>query len=935
MRHRVVLSLAILGVLTPAWPAAAVELPFGPRITVEDSLLLPVTVASGDIDGDGLVDLVAAGATDPNLTWWQSLGNGTFSQHVIATGVADIVDVHIADLDGDGDLDLVAAAAGDSDVVGWFENDGTPADGSWTLRPIAILFDGAAAVATGDVDADGDLDVVGLASNDGLAVALNANGSATSWTYETVDATFAGGRWVAVGDVDGDSHLDVVSASVATGSISWWKRDAGGGSWTPHSMALFASVVSVEMADMDGDGDLDAVSGASDNTAIRWLENDGTGGGWVKRAVGSALNNVYACYPVDMDHDGDMDVVYVAGLGHVVGWMENTAGDAMSWTDRVIDGGFSDPVDLVAFDLDDDGDRDVAATSTSGTLAVWTDLAVHRSALFEDPPDVVGSADTLTDIEIADVDGDGDLDLLTSDFTTELVAWRENTAGDGSAWMIHPVRAAFVAHSVTSGDLNGDGFLDIVGAGDASIRWWLSDGSDGWVENTIPTTQLLPRALAVADLDRDGDLDVVSAANNGAIDWYANNGLGGSWIEGYVGSASVWDADSMALGDIDQDGDIDVIVADYDEVYWFPNQLDTHSNFGVEVSVATSLVNPRSIAVGDVDNDGDLDLVGLEEGADHVIWWENTAGDGSTWGPARAIAVGVSDPRSVQLADLDLDGDLDVAMVAEDRATSVPSIVAWYENDLDGADWFSHIISYQATLDGALRPGHLALGDLDGDGDPDLVSEDLGDNVLWWTNNGAQAAVETVTTSDAVVEPLTLANRLTLSLRHRGRAGDADIEPASLELQLIDDASAPLTDAEADALLYGLYIFVDEDGSGDFDPATDSEVAAVETFTLTDGRMTVTLPDMHSTMWASPTVPCTLFVTIAFNSDAASQSPNALKVVHLAASFTVEDRDHDLSMTLEPVTDVESGIARPVGFDAIFSDGFESGNISAWSSSGT
>jgi hypothetical protein len=930
MRHRVVLSLAILGILTPAWPAAAAELPFGPPITVEDSLLLPLTLASGDIDGDGLADLVAAGALDSNLTWWRSLGNGTFSQHIIATGIADIIDVHTADLDGDGDLDLVAAAAGDSNVVGWFVNDGTPADGPWTLLPIAILFEGADAVATGDFDADGDLDVVALAATDGLAVALNANGAATSWTYETVDATFGGGRWVTVGDVDGDGHLDVASASQLAGTISWWKRAAGGGSWAPHSMAVFAGANPVELADMDGDGDLDAVSGAATNTAIRWLENDGTGGGWVKRAVGSALDTVYACYPVDMDHDGDMDVVYVAGLGHVVGWMENTAGDGMSWTNRVIDGAFSDPVDLVAFDLDDDGDRDMAAVSTSGTLAVWTDLAVHRSALFQDSPDVVGSANSLTDIEIADVDGDGDLDLLTSDFTTELVAWRENTAGDGSAWMIHPVRAAFVAHSVTSGDLNGDGFLDLVGAGDASIRWWLSDGSDGWVENTIPTTQLLPRALAVADLDRDGDLDVVSGAFSGGVDWYANNGHGGSWTEGTVGPAFIWDADSMVLGDIDGDGDIDVIVADSDQVYWFPNRLDTHSNFGVEISVATSLVNPRSIAVGDVDNDGDLDLVGLDQGADHVIWWENTAGDGSTWGPAQAIAVGVSDPRSVQLADLDLDGDLDVAMVAEDRATSVPSIVAWYENDLDGADWFSHVV----TMAG-LRPGHLALGDLDGDGDPDLVSEDLGDNVLWWRNEGAQAAVETEAAGPVVVEPLTLANMLTVSVRHRGRAGDADMEPASLELQLIDGAGTPLTDAEADALVYGLYIFVDEDGSGDFDPALDSEVAAVEAFNLTDGRTTVTLPDMHSAMWASPSVPCTLFVAIAFNSDAASQSPNELKIVHLGASSTVEDRDHDLALTLEPAADVESGLARPLGSDLIFYDGFESSDTSAWSSSGT
>ena len=102
---------------------------------------------------------------------------------------------------------------------------------------------------------------------------------------------------------------------------------------------------------------------------------------------------------------------------------------------------------------------------------------------------------------------------------------------------------------------------------------------------------------------------------------------------------------------------------------------------GAHVTVNDEMDSTRSIAAGDIDGDGDCDLAGVEQGTDTVMWWANTSGDGASWTSAQIIVDSSTDPAIVRLADLDLDGDLDLALAAGYNLPS-DSLLAWYENSI-------------------------------------------------------------------------------------------------------------------------------------------------------------------------------------------------------------------------------------------------------------
>ena len=920
---RLFLGLVVALALT----AAANDMPFGSRTLLEDDYSTPTSVTTGDFDGDGLVDIVAAGFHDTTIAWWRSLGGGSFTRYDIASGVTDIYDVEAADINGDGLLDVVVTSADDTDAVGWFENDGTPLVGSWPLRLIAYPFDGAAGTAMGDLDGDGTLDVAAVASGAGVvSVAFNINGTGIGWTYETVDSSFLLARWVSVGDIDRDGDLDIAAAATTSGEVSWWSRDPGGVTWTEYPIAVVDSAVVMELGDMDRDGDLDAL-GVGNGRTIRWWENDGTGAGWTEHTIGNPDADVQSAYPVDLDLDGDQDIIYTTAGANGVGWFENTGGDGLTWEIHIFDTGFNAVVDIAAADFNGDGDLDlVAVSSPNNDVAFWDNLSIHRSASFPESGQLSDATDHVKDLVAADVDGDGDLDLLIAESGAERVGYLRNLNGDGSSWLHHTIGTSFVAEAVAAGDLDGDGRLDIVGASDAALLWW-SAGSSGWTENTIPSTQTLKDSLDVADFDCDGDSDVLLGSFSDGIYWFENSGSGGSWTEHAVFGGYIWDADSVVVADIDGDSDPDIAVSAYNLILWIPNDLCDSGSFLGAISVTGSLSSARSIAAGDIDGDGDLDLVSLDEEAGTVMWWSNVSGDGVTWGSATIVISGVLGPRIVQLADFDLDGDLDVALVAEDQVTS-DSVLVWYENRAgDGTTWTAQVVA-----NGPFRAHRLVAADLDGDGDPDLAHDSLaGYESLWWENRGGQAALPTVATAPLTLDPMTIDDVLEITAIHRGRAGDGDGEVAAIDLFLGDGFGVALNSAEVDALLYGIFIFEDDDDSGDFDSAFDSEVGSAATFSLVDGVQTIDLVDGDGKVQISPTQSRTLFVAIVFEDDAADQTPGQIEITHLPGSSSVEDRDHDLPLRLEWAPSCSSGIVVPTNPGLIFADGFESASTDQWS----
>ena len=112
------------------------------------------------MDGDGDLDIVSASGLDNTIAWYENNGaaNPSFTAADIATSADGAESIDLADLDNDGDLDIVSVSM-DDDTVAWYENNGAT-DPTWTAADIATNVDGAEDVRVGDIDFDGDLDII-------------------------------------------------------------------------------------------------------------------------------------------------------------------------------------------------------------------------------------------------------------------------------------------------------------------------------------------------------------------------------------------------------------------------------------------------------------------------------------------------------------------------------------------------------------------------------------------------------------------------------------------------------------------------------------------------------------------------------------------------------------------------------------------------------
>ncbi|MCP4659430.1 MAG: VCBS repeat-containing protein, partial [bacterium] len=167
----------------------------------------------------------------------------------------------------------------------------------------------------------------------------------------------------------------------------------------------------------------------------------------------------------------------------------------------------------------------------------------------------------------ADVDGDGDADILGAATESHTIAWWENTAGDGTAWTRRIIATGFGrAQSVFAADMDGDGDLDALGAAGTGDRivWWENTAGDGtaWSAHTVAGFFNGVRWAFPVDLDSDGDLDVVAAASfvNDVAWWENTAGNGTAWARRNI-DTSFGGANSVYAADVDGDGDTDVVGA--------------------------------------------------------------------------------------------------------------------------------------------------------------------------------------------------------------------------------------------------------------------------------------------------------------------------------------------------------------------------------------
>jgi hypothetical protein len=322
------------------------------------------------------------------------------------------------------------------------------------------------------------------------------------------------------------------------------------------------------------------------------------------------------------------------------------------------DSGPRNPYTKIVGDFNGDRYIDIVIGGQKGPLVLYTYPSWTKSVIAE------GGYSTV-DGEAGDVDGDGDPDIVMGG-----IIWYENPRPSGdpakNTWKAHKV-ADHPTHDVEIGDLDRDGDIDIVtrdqsefGRKGNEIHVWLQNSPDSWVGYVIKCPH--GEGLALADIDKDGDPDIVIEGI-----WYENTGniVRGEWKEHIF--ASFHPNATVQTADINRDGRPDVALTpselkgDYYRISWFEGPSDPKSGKWTEHVVEDNVeCIVHSLALADMNGDGEIDFVTAEmhqgEDPDEVNVYINT-GSGASW---KKQTVSIKGSHCIRVADFGADGDMDI-----------------------------------------------------------------------------------------------------------------------------------------------------------------------------------------------------------------------------------------------------------------------------------
>jgi len=360
---------------------------------------------------------------------------------------------------------------------------------------------------------------------DWLALGQVSLGVGTS--AHLIDGTFTGAISLFPADIDGDGDMDLAGAALDANEIAWFEnRDGNGFDWTRNSVATFTGASAVSAGDLDGDGDADLLGAGKTlyggHDIVWWENTDGSGMTWTEHEISTEFAGAHAAYPADIDGDGDLDAVGAAIYRDELAWWENADTIGTVWNKHVITDSFDGAWTLSPGDLDGDGDQDVAGGAYYADDVAWFENTDGAGVTWT-RHDADTGFDGAYSVQTFDIDGDGDMDILGAGALGDDVTWWENRSGTLIGHVIDGnCDGAVSAHA---SDLDADGDVDVLAAsiqGDA-IHLYLRDGTS-WTHTFLAMSFDGAVAVSSADLDADGDLDAIGAAMElGAVSWWDLN----------------------------------------------------------------------------------------------------------------------------------------------------------------------------------------------------------------------------------------------------------------------------------------------------------------------------------------------------------------------------------------------------------------------------
>lgn len=652
-----------------------------------------------DMNGDGRQDVITK--DDPDKAIYLSLtqADGTLAPPTVvySNPGAQFFRIAAGDLNGDNLTDIVLTRRGDG-VFTVLTNNGA---GGFTPNDVTLAGDNIW-VAFGDLDQDTDMDlVIDQVTDSQFVPVLNVSGVLTPQAPVAIGAF---GQNLVVANLDADTFPDVAVISGTSVQV-YANNGAGGFSLASTPFTGGGGMQDIVAANFDGVNGLDLAFTNQATNQVQVLLNNGSG--TFSAGPGLAVNLPYRVATADIDGVNGPDILGLDLNGARLYVYLNQGGGVFNLT-RTVDTGGAD--ELAVGNLDGINGPDVASSSVSPSGACL--MFNQGGNLFEIPKLTTAGADILNQAVVADFDGMNGPDIAVADDTSsQVVVWLNQ--GGGTFGAPTAFGAGGQPRSLAAADLNGDGHVDLmtsINPGNA-VTILLNTGAGSFTLS--PSVSLGPatdlRHLALADMDGINGPDfVVTSWGADTVLVGLNNGSGS--FPTVNSFAAGLDPDNPQVADFDADGDLDIAVndANFDTVTVLRN-TGTGAAF-----VASTLTqpppdsNPFGLVAGDFDGLNGPDLVTTSTPFQNLVTiFKNLGGAvfdaGTNFGTFGGSAAGTD----LSAVDLDGSGTLDLFLNGNDNYQVL-------SGQGDGT-----FLAPMMFAGGSF--GTQAVGDLNGDGLPDVV----------------------------------------------------------------------------------------------------------------------------------------------------------------------------------------------------------------------